>query len=65
MEAYGHSMIVDPWGRVVSKATTEPGLVLATIDLAYLEDVRRRLPALEHRKLSLGNNNVVRLGRST
>lgn len=65
MEAYGHSMIVDPWGRVVSEATNEPGLVLATIDLAYLEDVRRRLPALEHRKLSLGDFNVVRLGRST
>ena len=53
MSAYGHSMIVDPWGKVIAKAGTEPGLVLADIDLDYLEDVRRRLPALDHRKAFL------------
>jgi predicted amidohydrolase len=50
MDAYGHSMIVDPWGKVVAKAETEPGLVLAAIDLDYLKDVRRRLPSLSHRQ---------------
>ena len=50
MDAYGHSMIVDPWGKVIAQAGTEPGLVLADIDLDYLEEVRRRLPALSHRK---------------
>ena len=53
MDAYGHSMIVDPWGKVIAQAGTEPGLVLATIDLDYLENVRRRLPALDHRKAFL------------
>ena len=53
MSAYGHSMIVDPWGKVIAKAGTEPGLVLADIDLDYLEDVRRRLPALDHRRAFL------------
>ena len=50
MDAYGHSMIVDPWGKVIAQADTEPGLVLADIDLDYLEDVRCRLPALTHRR---------------
>ena len=53
MDAYGHSMIVDPWGKVIAKAGTEPGLVLADINLDYLEDVRRRLPALDHRRAFL------------
>ncbi len=50
MAAYGHSMIVDPWGKVIAEAGAEPCLVLAEIDLDYLRDVRRRLPALEHRR---------------
>lgn len=50
MSAYGHSMIVDPWGKVVAKADTEPGIIVAPIDLDYLEEVRRRLPALSHRR---------------
>ena len=56
MDAYGHSMIVDPWGKVIAQAGTEPGLLLANIDLGYLEDVRRRLPALEHRKTFLSGS---------
>ena len=54
MSAYGHSMIVDPWGTVIARADTESGLVLAPIDLAYLEGVRRRFPVLSHRKAFLG-----------
>lgn len=53
MDAYGHTMIVDPWGKVVAEAGTEPGLALAEIDLDYLEDVRQRLPALDHRRAFL------------
>lgn len=56
MDAYGHSMIVDPWGKVIAEAETEPGLVLAAIDLDYLQDVRRRLPSLSHRKNFLNAN---------
>ncbi len=57
MDAYGHSMIVDPWGKVIAGAGTEPGLVLADIDLDYLQDVRLRLPALEHRRAFLSGEN--------
>jgi predicted amidohydrolase len=50
-ETYGHSMIVDPWGRVLAEAADGPGIVDAEIDLDYLVQVRAELPALLHRKL--------------
>ena len=47
-ETYGHSLIVDPWGRVLAEAGTEPGVVLAEIDPAKVADARQRIPALKH-----------------
>jgi deaminated glutathione amidase len=47
-ETYGHSMIVDPWGRVLAEAGTEPGVILAEIDAAKVADARQRIPALKH-----------------
>ncbi|HWP58760.1 MAG TPA: carbon-nitrogen hydrolase family protein [Candidatus Acidoferrales bacterium] len=48
---YGNSMIVDPWGRVIARASDGPGVICAEIDLDYLARVRTELPALSHRKL--------------
>jgi predicted amidohydrolase len=50
-ETYGHSMIVDPWGKVVANLPDGPGIVMAEIDLDYLAKIRAELPALDHRKL--------------
>jgi len=50
MDAYGHSMIVDPWGKVLAEAQGSPGIICADIDLDYLAAVRKRLPALTHRQ---------------
>jgi predicted amidohydrolase len=47
-ETYGHSLIVDPWGRVLAEAGTEPGVILAEIDPAKVQDARQRIPALRH-----------------
>ncbi|QEE37649.1 MULTISPECIES: carbon-nitrogen hydrolase family protein [unclassified Methylobacterium] len=48
-ETFGHSMIVDPWGRVLADAGgSEPGVILAEIDLAQVADARARIPALQH-----------------
>jgi deaminated glutathione amidase len=50
-ETHGHSMIVDPWGKVIAVLPDGPGIVLAEIDLDYLAKIRAELPALDHRKL--------------
>jgi predicted amidohydrolase len=50
-ETYGHSVIIDPWGKVLVELADAPGLALAEIDLDYLDRVRLELPALTHRKL--------------
>ncbi|HEX8663876.1 MAG TPA: carbon-nitrogen hydrolase family protein [Beijerinckiaceae bacterium] len=47
-ETFGHSLIVDPWGRVLAEAGTEPGVILAEIDPAKVLNARQRIPALRH-----------------
>ncbi|GJD79769.1 amidohydrolase [Methylobacterium gregans] len=50
-DTYGHSIIVDPWGRVLADAGgAEPGIILAEIDLARVADARARIPTLQHAK---------------
>ena len=50
-ETHGHSMIVDPWGKIVAELPDGPGVILGEIDLEYLTRVRTELPCLEHLKL--------------
>jgi deaminated glutathione amidase len=47
---FGHSMVVDPWGKVVAVLAEGEGVVLADIDAARTASVRMQLPALEHRR---------------
>lgn len=47
-ETYGHSIIVDPWGRVLAEGGAEPGVVMAEIDPAQVGEARARIPALQH-----------------
>jgi len=49
--SHGHSLIVDPWGRILAEAGDEPAVVVADCDLAELGRVRASLPALRHRRL--------------
>ena len=49
--SFGHSMIIDPWGTVVAECSDRVGLIVADVDRAYLEEIRRRLPSLKHRRL--------------
>ncbi len=48
-DTWGHSMIIDPWGKVLAVLDAGPGVVAAEIDLAEIARVRRMLPALTHR----------------
>ncbi len=45
-ETYGHSLVVDPWGRVVAEAEREPGVILAEIDPEESRKARAAIPAL-------------------
>jgi predicted amidohydrolase len=47
-ETFGHSLIVDPWGRVLAEAGTEPGVVLAEIDVSLVAEARGRIPTLKN-----------------
>jgi predicted amidohydrolase len=47
-ETFGHSLIIDPWGRILAEGGTEPGIVLATIDPAAISAARARIPSLQH-----------------
>jgi len=47
-ETFGHSLIVDPWGRVLAEGGSEPGVVMAEIDPAEVAKARGRIPSLEH-----------------
>jgi predicted amidohydrolase len=48
---WGHSMLVDPWGDIVTVLPEGEGVVLGDIDAARLAEVRANLPALRHRVL--------------
>lgn len=50
MIAYGKSMVIDPWGDVIARASDRPGSILAEIDPGYIERVRRQVPSLENRR---------------
>jgi len=50
-ETHGHSMIVDPWGRVAASLPRGPGVVVVEIDPNVTDKVRASLPALGHRVL--------------
>jgi predicted amidohydrolase len=51
---YGSSMIVDPWGAVVARASEGECVISAEIRLDYLRRVRAELPALAHARLGNG-----------
>lgn len=64
-ETYGHSMIIDPWGKIIAeekegeglivksdeKLKGGEGLIMEDIDLEYLHEIRSRLPVESHRKI--------------
>lgn len=52
-KAWGHSMIVDPWGKILCEIDEGQGLAMAEIDFDYLAQARQNLPCLEHRRTDL------------
>jgi predicted amidohydrolase len=59
-QTYGHSMIIDPWGKIIAELDGEtPGVAVADIDLAAVAEARGRVPALANaRPFSLSVNHA-------
>ncbi len=49
-ETYGDSMIIDPWGVILERLASGPGVVLARLDRHRLQTIRQQFPALSHRR---------------
>jgi predicted amidohydrolase len=50
-DTYGHSLIVDPWGRILAEAGADPGFIIAEIDPEAVVTVRGRIPALANERV--------------
>lgn len=47
-KTYGHSLIIDPWGKILADGGTEEGIITADIDLSEVAKTRAKLPSLQH-----------------
>jgi len=47
-ETFGHSLVIDPWGRILAEGGTKPGVILADIDPGQVSAARARIPSLHH-----------------
>ena len=45
---FGHSIVVDPWGKIVAEGGIEPGVIMAEIDPAAVVAARSKVPSLNH-----------------
>lgn len=48
--SYGHSLIINPWGEIITELPTGDGFILGLIDPAQVQQVRQQLPSLQHRR---------------
>ncbi|MCE0555792.1 carbon-nitrogen hydrolase family protein [Motilimonas sp. E26] len=50
-QTWGHSCIIDPWGEIVDQLELGEGVLSAAVDLTKLDDIRRRMPVMEHQRI--------------
>lgn len=48
--AYGHSLVANPWGDIISEASDKEEIIFSEIDLGFIDKIRRELPLLKHRR---------------
>ncbi len=47
-KTYGHSLIIDPWGKILADGMEKEGVITASIDTKYVKEIRGQLPSLKH-----------------
>lgn len=52
-QSWGHSILTDPWGRVLAQLDERAGILTGEIDLSQADAIREQLPLLRHRRLDL------------
>ncbi len=65
--SWGHSIVTDPWGRVIDMLDEKKGILLAELDMDYEEQVREELPLLKSRRKDIYqlSQNIFNSGNST
>jgi len=53
VQFFGHSMVIDPWGEVVTSAGEQPACLVATLDFTQVDKVRHQLTALADRRTDM------------
>lgn len=48
--SYGHSAVVDPWGKIIANTDEKEGIIYGVIDLNLIDKIRNELPLLKHRR---------------
>jgi len=59
-QSHGETVVIDPWGKVVGRKPRGEGMVVADVDLGFVDRVRKGLPCLEHTRESLVGRAGVR-----
>ncbi len=57
-ETWGHSMVVDPWGKVLHESGIEPDVGLASIDMSHSHRMRQAIPTQWHREQRLARSRA-------
>ena len=57
--SWGHSMIASPWGEVVKQLDEKEGYIIQSIDLSRVEQIRRELPLLAHRRTDIYDFKIL------
>ncbi len=56
--AYGHSMIADPWGTIIAEAENEEEIVYGNLNLDKIKEIRNQIPVLKNRRIDLYNLKI-------
>ena len=59
-QVYGHSMIVDPWGKIIAMAGSDERMLVVEVNLGMMDKVRRELPLLKQRREDIYNLSYTR-----
>ena len=51
--SYGHSIITDPWGKIIMQMDEKPGVTVTELDLDYIDVIRAKLPLLSARRTDI------------